>query len=213
MRSVFFSIISVLMFQIAGAQDEPVPEGTTFAGVTVTSSTSTPADANSGKVTYLEYKSVYDAPTLEEEVKMATERFRLSKPQQEIWLTAAEERRQTEKQVYDKLRTTDVNYDKGPDYRALRTSHNAFFEEVVGYLNPAQKEEMEFDRAILQEKQNRIAKLPPPPPPPSTVTVVSVDTAAIILQAEKKKEAEKKAKSKNKKKPAASKKGSTGKGN
>ena len=187
------------MVLTAGAQNDPAPLAAsqgTFEAVTVTPSASLTAPSPNAEVSYLDYKNVYDAATLEEEVQLAAERFKLSKQQQETWMTAAVDRRQTEKQMYAQLNSPPANFSRDAAYRELRTAQNTFYERIVGYLSPSQKQAMEMDRAILQEKQNRIAKLPPPPPPP--VTVAPVDTAAIILQAEKKKEAEKKAKRKKK---------------
>lgn len=145
----------------------------------------------------MDYKSVYEAGTAEEEAQMAAERFNLSKSQQEVWLTSAIDRRQSEKQAYEKLNSKDMNYSKDAVYMGLRISQNTFYETVIGYLNPAQKQALELDRTIRNEKQRRLAKLPPPPPPAPTVTVVPVDSVAIKEQ-EKIKAAEKKPKKKKK---------------
>ncbi len=209
MRSIFFIIPAALIFQVAGAQNGPsaltVSQGS-LAAVTVTPSTpvtlTDPALSTESGETYLNYKSVYEAETLEEEVKMAAERFSLTKSQQEVWMTAAEDRRKTEKDVYEKLNLKDPNISKDGLYRSLRTAHNTFSENILGYLTPAQKQAIEFDRSILNEKQKRVAKIAPPPAP--TVTVAPVDSTLIkeqiLKEAEKIKAAEKKSKSKKKKK-------------
>jgi hypothetical protein len=212
MRIKFFIIPAALIFQVAGAQNGPAPltvsQGT-LASITVTPSTpvtlNDPATSTEEGDTYINYKSVYEAATLEEEVQMAAERFNLTKSQQDVWMTAAVDRRKTEKEVYEKLSSKDVDYSKDAVYRGLRMSHNTFHEIVVGHLNPAQKQALEEDRAILHEKQRRLAKLSPPPAP--TVTVAPVDSAAIkeqiLKEAEKIKAAEKKSKAKKKKKSAS----------
>jgi hypothetical protein len=138
---------------------------------------------------------VYDAPTVEEEVKMAAERFSLTPAQQDAWLAAAVERRETEKPAREKLDSKSSSYEKEGAYRGLRSSQNMFYETIIGYLSPAQKQAFETDRLILNEKQKKLAKLPPPPPPAPTVTVAPVDSAAI-----KKEEKAKGKKSKKKKK-------------
>jgi hypothetical protein len=149
----------------------------------------------------MDYKSVYDTPTVEEEVKMAAERFNLTPSQQEVWLTAATERRETEVPARGKIDSKAANYEKESAYRGLRSAQNTFYETITGYLSPAQKQALETDRMIVQEKQKRLAKLAPPPPPPaSTVTVPPVDSIA-IKQAEKEKKTSKK--SKKKKQPIA----------
>ncbi|MCD6018851.1 MAG: hypothetical protein K0S53_1972 [Bacteroidetes bacterium] len=208
MRSKFFIIPAALIFQVAGAQNGPVPltasQGT-FAAVSPAPSTnvklvdpaSSLSSSNAGE-SIMDYKSVYEAATVEEEVQMAADRFRLTKSQQEIWLTAAIDRRQGEKQAYEKLKQV-MEYDKNAVYMGLRMSQNTFYETVTGYLTPAQKQSLELDRTIRNEKQRRLAKLPPPPPPAPTVTVAPVDSAA-IKEAEKVKAPAKK--SKKKKKPA-----------
>lgn len=132
--------------------------------------------SESDRTSYLDYKSVYEAGTLEEEVKMAAERFKLSASQQEIWLTAAKDRRNDEQQAKVKLESNMSSYEKEPIYRGLRTAQNTFYNTIIGFLSPVQKQAMETDRLILQEKQQRIAKLPPPPPPAPTVTVMPVDS-------------------------------------
>lgn len=213
MRFKFLIIPAVIMFQVAGAQNEPiaatVPQKT-LAEISVTPSntivltdpTPSPVLTSSGE-NIMDYKSVYDASTLEEEVKMAAERFNLTKSQQDVWTEAAFDRRLTEKQAYEKLdsKTTDYSYSKDAVYRGLRTSQNTFYEIIIGYLSPAQKQALEADRAILHEKQRRLAKIPPPAP---TVTVVPVDSTAIkeqiLKEAEKIKAAEKKSKKKKKSK-------------
>jgi hypothetical protein len=146
----------------------------------------------------MDYKSVYETATLEEEVEMATGRFHLTPSQQDVWKVAATERRITEKQVYEKLESKDTDYSRDAMYKALRTSHNTFYEAIIGYLNPNQKQAIEFDRTVIAEKQKRLAKLPPPPPPAPTVTVAPVDSAA-LKESEKVKAGKK---TKKKKKPA-----------
>jgi hypothetical protein len=151
---------------------------------------------SSDKITYLDYKSVYEAASLEEEVKMAAERFKLSQDQQEMWTQAAEDRRKVEQQAKEKLSTATNSYEKDPIYRGLRTAQNDFYTTIVGYLTPVQKQYFETDRLILQEKQQRLAKLPPPPPPAPTVTAVPIDS---VLTKEPQKEPAK-AKAKKRKK-------------
>jgi hypothetical protein len=210
MRSIFFIIPAALMFQVAGAQNgtsQLAASQGNLAAVTVTASTpvtltdATPS-TNSGETSYLDYKSVYEAATLEEEVQMATERFNLTKSQQDVWMLAAVDRRKTEKDVYEKLNLKDPAISKDGLYRSLRTAHNTFSEQITGYLNPAQKQSLDWDRAILHEKQQRLAKLAPPPVP--TVTVAPVDSTVIkeqiLKEAEKIKAAEKKSKKKKKSK-------------
>lgn len=211
MRFKFLIIPLVLILQVASAQNGPasltLSQGTTTTPVSVASSTPVvppvstplPASATSTQTSYLDYKSVYEAATIEEEVKMAAERFNLTPAQQDIWLTAATDRRETEKQVREKLDAKAPNYEKDGMYRGLRSSQNMFLETITGYLTPTQKQALETDRLILEEKRNRLAKLPPPPPPAPTVTVAPVDSAA-IKEAEKGKGTGKK--SKKKKKPA-----------
>lgn len=206
MRSIFFIITTVLILHVACAQNGTVPltvsQGTY---VTVSPATSTPlkptdpTPSSSSGENIMDYKSVYEAATLEEEVQMAAERFHLTKSQQDVWMTAATDRRQIEKQAYEKLNSKSTEYDKDPVYLGLRISHNTFYETIIGYLNPAQKQAIELDRAIRNEKQKRLAKLPPPAAP--TITVAPVDSAA-IKEPEKIKGADKK--SKEKKKPAGS---------
>lgn len=207
MRSKFFIIPAALIFQVAGAQNGPAPltvSQTTLATISVVPSTSvkltnpSPSVVSSGSgESIMDYKSVYDAATAEEETQLAAERFSLSKSQQDVWLTSAIERRQSEKQAYDKLNSKDMNYSKDAVYMGLRISQNAFYETVIGYLNPDQKQALELDRTIRNEKQRRLAKLPPPPPPAPIVTVAPIDSAAVKEQ-EKIKAAEKKPKKKKK---------------
>jgi hypothetical protein len=149
------------------------------APVPAVGSISSEEAAAEGRVSYLDYKSVYEASTVEEEVKMAAERFALTPSQQEVWLTAATDRRVAEKVAREKLDSKTANYERDGVYRGLRNSHNTFHEIITGYLTPNQKQAMELDRQILQEKQQRMAKLPPPPPPAPTVTVAPVDSSAI----------------------------------
>jgi len=144
-----------------------------------------------------DYKSVFEAPTVEDEVKMATERFSLTNDQQEMWLVAATDCRQAEKQAYDKLGSKSQDYQKASVYSGLRSSLTTFHETVVGHLSPSQKQALESDRLILEEKRQRLAKLPPPPPPAPTVTAAPVDSSA-IKQAEKDKKTGKKSKKKKK---------------
>ncbi|MES2567073.1 MAG: hypothetical protein V4565_09425 [Bacteroidota bacterium] len=211
MKFKFFIIPATLAFHVAGAQNGPAPvavsEGTMVTvspspSTSVKLANSTPETNSSGSgESIMDYKSVYEAATLEEEVQMAAERFHLTKSQQEVWLTAATDRRQTEKQAYEKLNSKTMDYSKEAVYTGLRMSHNAFYETITGYLNPSQKQALELDRTIRNEKQRRLAKLPPPPPPAPTVTVAPIDSSA-IKAAEKVKVADKK--TKKKKKPAGS---------
>ena len=204
MKSTFFIIPAVLIFQTAGAQNGPAPlavsEGTY---VTVTASpstlvkvenTTTTTDISNSAESIMDYKSVYEAATLEEEVKMAGERFKLTKSQQEVWMTAAVDRRQVEKQAYEKINSKGVEYSKDAVYMGLRIAHNTFYETITGYLNPAQKQALELDRIIRTEKQKRLAKLPPAAP---VVIVAPVDSAA-IKEAEKVKATDKKSKKRKK---------------
>ena len=118
-----------------------------------------------------------------------------------MWLTAAIDRRQSEKQAYEKLNSKDIGYGKDAVYMGLRISQNSFYETITGYLNPDQKQALELDRAIRNEKQRRLAKLPRPVAP--TVTVTPIDSTKIKeKEAEKIKPADKK--SKKKKKPTGS---------
>lgn len=131
---------------------------------------------------------------------MATERFSLTPDQADIWLTAATDRRAAEKKVRETLDSKAETYERSNVYRGLRTSLNTFHETITGYLTPAQKQALENDRMIIQEKQRRLAKLPPPPPPApvDTVSVAPVDSTAIKQEAEKSKGKSKKAKKKKK---------------
>jgi hypothetical protein len=147
----------------------------------------------------MDYKSVYEAATIEEELQMATERFNLTPAQKDVWLSAAEDRRETEKQARAKFEKNISGYEKEGVYMGLRSAQNTFHEIIIGHLTPVQKEALEADRLVLQEKQKKIAKLPPPPPPAPVVTVAPVDSSA-IKASEKDKGAAKK--SKRKKKPA-----------
>ena len=223
MRLKFF-IIPALLFRVAVAQNGPAsstnaPVTATTAPVTAltevpvtpntapaTSAVSTAAPvAESGEVAIMDYKSVYETATVEEEVQMAAERYRLTKSQQEVWLGAAKDRRDIEKQAHAQLAanavTPDYNFSRDAVYRGLRTAQNNFYEAIIGYLNPSQKQAMEFDRTVLAEKQRRLAKIPPPPPPApvDTVKVPAVDSTA-IKEAEKLKNPKK---SKKKKKKSA----------
>ena len=185
MRSIF--LIFTLLSLAAAAQ---TTASITASEVLVTSppvqaSTSTPSLlpdsdlSSSEKTTYLDYKSVYAAATLEEEVKMATERFRLSPDQQELWLSEATDRRIVEKQAQEKIEKKSSSFELEPVYRGLRMSQNNFYNIIISHMNPAQKQAFETDRLVLQEKQQRLAKLPPTPPPAPTVTLIPVDSAAI----------------------------------
>lgn len=207
MRSKFFIIPATLIFQIAGAQNSPAPltvsqetltAVSTAPSTSVTLSNTTPslAPSSTGQ-NIMDYKSMYEAATVEEEVQMAVERLRLTKSQQDVWLTAAIERRQGEKLAYEKLNSKGMDVSRDAVYMGLRKSQNAFYETIIGYLNPAQKQGLELDRILRNEKQKRLAKLPPPPPPAPTVTVAPVDSAAIKEQ-EKIKVTEKKSKKKKK---------------
>jgi hypothetical protein len=217
----FLSIALVSLFQFATAQNGSatytlgqgtatpaatsgtLTPGTPTQGTPIQGTLSDPSpelSANTSTETLImDYKSVYEAATLEEEVKAAAERFNLTKSQQEVWYTAATDRRKAEKTAREQLQLNDPNNSKEGIYKGLRISQNTFYETIVGYLNPAQKQALETDRAILEEKRKRVAKLPPPPPPVPTVTIMPVDSAA-IKEAEKAKNTGKK--SKKKKKPA-----------
>jgi hypothetical protein len=205
MRSKFFIIPAALIFQVAGAQNGPAPltvSQTTLATVSVVPpapvavASTNPSSSGLGE-SIMDYKSVYEAATVEEEVELAAQRFNLTKSQQDIWFTSAIDRRQGEKQAYDKLNSKAMDVSRDAVYMGLRRSQNTFYETIIGYLTPAQKQALELDRTIRNEKQRRIAKLPPPPPPAPTVTVAPVDSAAIKEQ-EKLKAAEKKPKKKKK---------------
>ena len=217
MRFRFLIIPSVLVLQVAEAQNGSASltanQGTTTSQISTPVSTpaspsvsavapvspadpATPASPATTQTLIMDYKSVFEAATVEEEVKMAAERFNLSPSQQDIWLTAATDRRIAEKTARAKLDSKDQNLMKEPVYRGLRTSLNTFHETIVGYLTPTQKQALETDRLIQEEKRQRMAKLPPPPPTP---TVVPVDSSAI--KAAEIKESKGK-KSKKKKKPA-----------
>lgn len=189
MKFKFFIVPSVLIFNLAGAQNSStsltIPQGTvttvsaaSLTPVTPAASTPSPASTGSAQVLIVDYESVYEAATIEEEVQMATERFNLTQSQQDVWLAAAADRRVAEKQFRDKVDSKATDYDKESVYRGLKSSQNTFYETIIGYLNPAQKQAMETDRWILEEKRKKIAKLPPPIIAP-TVTVAPVDSAAI----------------------------------
>jgi hypothetical protein len=212
MNLKFFMIPAALIFQVAGAQNSPsaltASEGT-LAAITVTPSAPvtltdpTPSsDLSLEGEKIMDYKSVYEASTLEEEVQMAAKRFNLTKSQQDVWSVAAFDRRLVEKQVYEKLDSKDINYSKDASYRGLRTAQNTFYETIIGYLNPSQKQAVAFDSEIIHEKQSRLAKIPSPPPP--TVTVAPVDSTLIkeqiLKDAEKIKAEQKKAKKKKRSK-------------
>lgn len=215
MRFKFLIIPSVLLVQAAAAQNNTYlasgqtteANGTAPNTVTITEQASTLTASPSGETAIIDYKSVYESATTEEEVKMATERFSLSKSQADVWLTAATDRRAAEKTAQDQLALAmkDPNVSKDAVYKGLRASQNSFYETIIGYMSPSQKQSMENDRIILEEKRKRIAKLPPPAP-----VVVPVDSTAIKAdlllkqqeaeKAQKEKDAAAK-KSKKKKKP------------
>lgn len=205
MRFIFFIISATMVFQVAEAQNGPatiaVSEGTFVtvtpsASISVNAANSTTApDLSSSGENIMDYKSVYEAATLEEEVQMAAQRFNLNKSQQEVWLTAAVDRRQTEKQAYEKLNSKGLEYSKDAVYLGLRMAQNTFYETITGYLNPDQKQALELDRTIRAEKQKRIAKLPPVAP----VVIVSPVDSVAIKEAEKLKATEKKSTKKKKK--------------
>lgn len=171
MRHLFVVILILAIPQVKQAQP-----GTSLNSAEVivsppTSNPKTPDDKGTEgafktdeKVSYLDYKSVYEAESLEEEVKMATERFKLSPAQKEIWEQAAIDRRLVEKQASEKLDANKSSYEKEPVYRGLRTAQNTFHATIVGHLTPAQKQAFETDRLILQENnsasQNYLHPLP-----------------------------------------------------
>jgi hypothetical protein len=201
MRLHLLLIPSAFIFNFAVAQNGSASLSTAQATVTapVSPASSTPVvpatpetpapvsipAAEEERTAIIDYKSVYEATTVEEEVKLAAERFGLSASQQDMWLQAATDRRLTEKQVREKL-DSKADFDRDGVYRGLRASQNTFHETIMGYLNPTQKQSFETDRLILQEKQKRLAKMPPPPPPAPTVTVPAVDSAAIKASEEPK---------------------------
>jgi hypothetical protein len=206
MRVRFLIIQSVLMFRVAVAQNGPSPltvgqSTITAAGsgasVSPVTSTEPSAISSSGETTYIDYKSVYEAATIEEEVKMAAERFNLTKAQQDTWLSIAGTRREAEKNARKQLETKADNYERGPVYQGLRAAQTEFYQIIIGYLTPAQKNALEVDRLIMEEKRKQVAKLSPPTPVTPTVNVIPVDSAA-IKAAEKEKATEKKSKKKKK---------------
>lgn len=144
----------------------------------------------------MDYKNVYEAETLEEEVQLATERFNLNTTQQEVWATAAVNRRLVEKQTRAKLESKDTDYSRHDAYKGLKMAHSEFCETITGYFNPTQKQAMEKDRIILEEKRKMIVKLPPPVIAP-TITVAPIDSAA-IYESEKIKKAKQRSKKKKK---------------
>jgi hypothetical protein len=199
MHLKFLIIPSLIICQAAAAQNgsasltltqanttTPAPASTTTPlPATVTAVSSPVPEAapaveppGSSPATLLDYKSVYEAATIEEEVKMAAERFNLTPAQQEVWHAAALDRRQSEQFARDKLNAKGGNLEKESVYRGLRSSQNTFHETIIGYLTPTQKQAFESDRLVLQEKQKRLAKMPPAPPAP-TVTVAPVDSSAV----------------------------------
>jgi 1,2-phenylacetyl-CoA epoxidase PaaB subunit len=196
------------MFQLAGAQNNsaslttsqglvPIPvSAASSTPDTPPVSTTTATEPVSTQIAIIDYKSVYETATIEEEVKMATERFNLTPSQQDMWLVAATDRRATEKQAQEKLDSKAANYEKDGIYRGLRSAQNTFYETIIGYLSPVQKQALETDRLIMEEKRKKLAKLPPPTPAP-TVTVAPVDSAA-IKETEKSKVKSKKSKKKKK---------------
>lgn len=209
MRSKLLLLPAVFMLQFASAQtgtssvtlsQETAPSpGPAASSTPVIPANPTPAPESpvTDQVAIMDYKSVFETATVEEEVKMATERFNLTAAQQDVWLSAAKDRRETEKQAREKLNAATSNYEKDPVYRGLKSSQNTFHETIVGYLSPAQKQSLEADRLILLEKQKRLAKLPPPPPPAPTVTIAPTDSTA-IKEVESEKMKDKKSKKKKK---------------
>ncbi|MGZ3882719.1 MAG: hypothetical protein ACXVPQ_07730 [Bacteroidia bacterium] len=205
MRFKFLIIPSVLIVQAAVAQThssylatgEGTPTTTVEAAAPVADQAHTLTSSVPGETAIMDYKSVYESATTEEEVKMATDRFNLTKSQQEIWLTAAADRREAEKKAREQLESKDPNYSRDAVYKGLKSSQNTFYETIIGYLSPTQKQALETDREILEEKRKRVAKLPPPPPPAPTVTVAPVDSTA-IKAAEKAKIQNKKTRKKKK---------------
>jgi hypothetical protein len=195
-------IIPVMMIQVANAQNGSASVTTSQATLTapVTPASSTPvalpeaspvqASNSSTPSNILDYKSVYEAETIEEEVKMAGERFELNPSQQAVWLEAAADRRRSEKFAREKLDSKDPNLEKEGIYRGLRSAQNTFYETITGYLSPTQKQAFETDRLILNEKQKKLAKMPPAPPTP-TITVAPVDSSAIKAETKKSKKGKK----------------------
>jgi hypothetical protein len=195
--------------QVASAQDSvnlPLSQPTNTA-VLATSSNVSPGAAsqpasntttsdNIIETPIMDYKSVYEAATLEEEVQMATERFNLTKSQQEVWANAAVDRRETEKQARVALEAKNKDLNKDAVYRGLRNAQSQFYETITGYFEPSQKQLLEKDRIIIEEKRKMIAKLPPPV---ITPTVAPVDSTAIKAEMEKA-EKDKKAKARAKRK-------------
>src|SRR5207237_10072490 len=103
----------------------------TLAAITVTPSTPVilndptfPSDLTPEGEKIMDYKSVYEASTLEEEIQMAAKRFNLTKSQQDVWAAAAFDRRIAEKQVYEKFDSKTMDYSKDANYRGLRTAQN-----------------------------------------------------------------------------------------
>lgn len=150
--------------------------GSTTNPQTSQSSQSLSGSGNSNEIAIIDYKSVYEAETLEEEVKIAAERFNLTKSQQDVWLTAATDRREAERKAKIQLAERKENFEKAPVYKGLKAAQSTFYETIIGYLSPAQKSAIEADRLIQEERQRRLAKLAPPAP---TVTVAPVDSAAL----------------------------------
>lgn len=206
MKFKFLIIPSLFVVQCALAQNGTPTVSPSQGTATTTPAVSSPTtvtlidqSSSQGTVAYTEgtimdYKSVYEAATLEEEVKMATERFSLTKTQQDLWSTIAVDRRGVEKRTKELLESKDPNLSKDNVYKGLRNAQNTFYEKITGHLSPTQKSAMETDRTIMEEKRKRIAKLPPPTP---TVTVMPVDSAAIKAE-EKAKAPAKKSKKKKK---------------
>jgi hypothetical protein len=200
MRLKFFIIPAALVIQVAHAQDPAsfaVSQGTGTPVSSASSTTVTPPSTGLVEISIIDYKSVYEAATLEEEVQMATERFKLTKSQQEVWAGAAVDRREIEKLTRAKLESKVDDYSKTDVYKGLRSAQNQFYETIIGYFDPTQKQLMERERVIMDEKRKMIAKLPPPVIAP-TVTVAPIDSAA-IYESQKSKKAKAKAKPKKKK--------------
>jgi hypothetical protein len=209
MRSLFFIIPAAFVFNTARAQDPmpatisqpaskttPVGSSTTLTPVSTGSASSTTSTEYT-QISIMDYKSVYEAATLEEEVQMATERFNLSKSQQEVWATAAVDRREKEKQTRVALESKNNDYSKNDIYKGLRSAQTEFYETITGFFDPTQKRALERDRLILEEKRKMIAKLPPPVIAP-TVTVAPIDSTAIKAEMLKEKKAKQKARKKKK---------------
>lgn len=155
----------------------------------------------------IDYKSVYETPTAEEEVLAATERFTLTPDQQDIWLLAAKDRREGERQFKEKADSKTASYEMDGAYRGYRTSQNTFYETIIGHLSPSQRSSFERDRLIIEERDKRLARWPMERPAASstvqTTTVTVVPTtfgqdSATVKPNQKDKPANKKATKKKK---------------